>query len=38
MVHRVGALELVTNVKPAAWVVERLQTFAQDVGSVIPEG
>lgn len=38
MLHRVGALELVTNVKPAGWIVKRLHPFAQDVGSVIPEG
>jgi hypothetical protein len=38
MVHRVGALELVTNVNPAEWIVKRLHPFAQDVGSVIPEG
>jgi len=38
MVHRVGALELVTNVEPAAWIVKQLHPFTQDVGSVIPEG
>lgn len=38
MLHRVGALELVTDVGPAAWIVERLHPFAQDVGSVVPEG
>ena len=38
MSRRVGALELVTDVGPAAWIVERLHPFAQDVGSVVPEG
>jgi hypothetical protein len=38
MLHRVGALELVTDVGLAAWIVERLHPFAQDVGSVVPEG
>jgi hypothetical protein len=35
---RVGRFELVDDVSPATWVVESLHPFAQDVGSVVPEG
>lgn len=31
-------LHYVTDIAPAAWIDERLHPFAQDVGSVIPEG
>lgn len=35
---RIGVLEEQTDLSPADWVVERLQTFGENVASIIPEG
>jgi hypothetical protein len=34
----IGGLHYVSDIGPAAWIRDRLHPFAQDVGSVIPEG
>ena len=35
---RIGELEFVTDLSPAAWIAEQIHGFGHDVGSIIPEG